>query len=267
MQCVGEWAADEKHGYLQRYIGVSSAARAKYLKPKGRLPAGGAAFVDLFAGPGLIRRRDSGEVEDGSPLVALRVARAPFTDVILADLSSENIAALTHRTAEFGDRVSILQGDCNAIVGDIVKRIPPNGLNLALVDPFALEPLRFKTLATLAQVRRLDLVINFPTADVKRNLKHLYARKDNEVLDRALGTTRWRERVRSPSQVHLLGEILAEQLETLGYTGARNRTIRVESSRAELYRLIFASKHPVADEFWRKIVQHTPGGQRGLPGM
>ena len=51
---VGPWSA-EKHDYLRRYITATRAARARYLPPLGR---GGAAFIDLFAGPGRARIRE-----------------------------------------------------------------------------------------------------------------------------------------------------------------------------------------------------------------
>lgn len=65
VQCVGSWTRD-KHEYLRRYIDATANARAKYV---GR---GGAAFLDLFAGPGCARVRTSRLVVDGSPLIALK---------------------------------------------------------------------------------------------------------------------------------------------------------------------------------------------------
>src|SRR5687768_5579403 len=75
VQCVGSWAKD-KHYYLERYIDATRAVRAKYLRPAGSRPAGGAAFVDLFAGPGRCRLRESGQIINGSPLIALANAKA-----------------------------------------------------------------------------------------------------------------------------------------------------------------------------------------------
>jgi hypothetical protein len=57
VQCVGIWAED-KHHYLQQYFEATWAVRKKFLPPDGR---GGACFVDLFAGPGRVRVRDTGD--------------------------------------------------------------------------------------------------------------------------------------------------------------------------------------------------------------
>ena len=107
VQCVGQWAK-EKHEYLRRYIGATWAARNKFLAPGAHFPKpGGAAFVDLFAGPGRARIRDTGEIIDGSPLIALKHSEAPFTKVILCDLDEENVAALRKRVQPFGGRATV----------------------------------------------------------------------------------------------------------------------------------------------------------------
>ena len=51
LQCVGPWAK-EKHDYLGRYVDATRGPRAKYLESTPQRRAGGAAFIDLFAGPG-----------------------------------------------------------------------------------------------------------------------------------------------------------------------------------------------------------------------
>lgn len=84
VQCVGAWAK-EKHDYVRRYIAATHAARRKYLVSKGRRPAGGAGYIELFAGPGGARIRSSDEIIDGSPLVAAKHSDAPFTKLIYAD--------------------------------------------------------------------------------------------------------------------------------------------------------------------------------------
>jgi hypothetical protein len=45
---VGPWAA-EKHERLKKYIDAYRSARAMFLPPKG---TSGAAYIDLFSGPG-----------------------------------------------------------------------------------------------------------------------------------------------------------------------------------------------------------------------
>jgi three-Cys-motif partner protein len=264
VQCVGRWAEDEKHGYLRWYIDATRQARRKYLMPGSHGAPGGAGYVDLFAGPGKVRVRETGEIFDGSPLIALGFDKARFTRVVLCDLDEENVSTLRTRTESDAERVQIFHGNCNEIAQQLVEALPRRGLNLAFVDPFKLDQLHFATLRTLAQLERIDLVVNFPTQDVRRNLGE-YSKPDNQILDRALGTRTWRDHVRSTGDVHRAVDILIEQLEGLGYTGTRNRTVSVKQrTNVELYRLVFASKHPLADKIWASITKHTPLGQRGF---
>jgi hypothetical protein len=63
---VGPWASD-KHERLRKYIDAARAARAKYLPPRG---TGGAAYIELFSGPGRSFVEHEETFIDGSPLVA-----------------------------------------------------------------------------------------------------------------------------------------------------------------------------------------------------
>jgi three-Cys-motif partner protein len=262
---VGSWAVDEKHEYLRRYVDATRATRRKFLEPGSHGPPGGAAYVDLFAGPGRVRVRERGELADGSPMLALGWTDAPFSKVVLCEKDPESIAALRHRTAAFGDRVHIEEGDCNERIESLVAALPRRGLVLAVIDPFAIAQLRFSTIQRLARCPRVDFIINLPTSDIERNLKLNYAAPDNDVLARALGDTVWRERILRPRDAHLAGSILAEQLARLGYTGAENQSIPIKNAQnRELYRLVFASKKPLGDRLWRDIVRHGASGQRAL---
>lgn len=254
VQCVGEWAEHDKHGYLRTYIEASREARRKF---------DASGFLDLFAGPGRVRIRDTGDVYDGSPLIALGHGAVPFTHVVLCDLAQVNVDALRYRTAQFGGRVEVIQGDSNSRVHDLVELLP-HGLNFALVDPFGLRPLHFETIRVLAQrVEKLDLFVNFPTSDLRRN-QALYLDPTNDVVARALGVPNWRDRL-GPGDIALqAANMFVESLMNLGYTGAPNRMIPVPRVGSELYRIIFASKHPLADDIWSSVTRHTPSGQRGF---
>src|SRR3979409_2033082 len=87
---VGSWAKD-KHDRLRKYVDASKAARRKFVQGSG-----GATFIDLFCGSGRAVVRETGEVIDGSPLVAYKSAVSggvPFTEIHIADLSETNCAA------------------------------------------------------------------------------------------------------------------------------------------------------------------------------
>lgn len=259
LQCVGPWAK-EKHDYLARYIEATHAARSKYLEPSDRRSTlGGAAYIDVFAGPGRARIGKTGEIIDGSPLVAASHTRAPFTKLILCELDSENVAAPRARTAGHRDRVLIIEGNCVANIEQIVREVPPNGLNFALIDPFGPTMLRWTLLEKLAQVKRMDLLIHFPTGPIKRNFHN------NMDFDSMVGTDSWRENVHTPHDVPTLVDHLRCSLGRLGYTGANVRSMPIKNSKeGVLYHLVFATKHPLGDKIWSSIGKTDARGQRSL---
>jgi len=258
-QSVGAWSR-RKHARLREYLAATRAVRARYLPPKG---SGGACFVDLFAGPGRVRVRNCAQTEMGSSLIALEHDAAPFTRVIMCDLEPDNVRALQARTA--GDtRAHVLEGDCNERIGDIVNLVPEFGLNLAFFDPFGAKVFHWETIARLASVKRMDLLIHFPTLTLKRNLFNETAPEFHRVVTAMLGTESWRTRVRKPSETAMLIDVLREQLTTLGYEAERVRTLQITNdSGGVLYHLLFASKDPRGTRIWESISRHD-GAQRGL---
>lgn len=258
-QCVGAWAEDKNY-FLRTYIEATRSVRARFIHPSGR---GGAAFIDLFAGPGKKRLRESGKVVDGSPLAALQHEASPFSRVIACDIDPENVAALRKRLLPFGGRAVVIEGDCNLQIGEAMKQVPSYGLNFALIDPFGLKALKFATIKRLASVKRMDLILHFPTGDIKRNL--VQDGKTAHWLDEALGTETWRDRLQNKTDVKTLVDILREQLLSLGYSGKRVGAQPIKNNEGvTLYHLVYASKHERGDKIWATILKKQPTGQTSL---
>lgn len=197
-------------------------------------------------------------------MIALRHSDAPFGKVALCDLAVENVRALEARTAAFRSRVKIVQGDVNCHVRTLIRHLPERGLNLALVDPFGLQPLCFDTLAALAALPRMDLIINVPTMDIRRN-QHVYLAPGDERVARMLGEPRWRDALSTGDIALQIWNMLVGRLAGLGYTGKRTRTVSITNRvHGEVYRLAFASKHALGDRIWNAITTHGAGGQRGF---
>lgn len=260
VQCVGAWATD-KHHYLRQYIGATRGVRAKFLPPQGQ---GGAAFIDLFAGPGMVRVRDTGEIREGSPLIALAHAEVPFSKVILCDQDAENASTLRARVASTGREVKVFEGDSNALIDEIAGEVPQYGLNFALVDPFGLQALKFSTLERLAKHDRMDLLVHFPIGDIKRNLEQ-YA-STRQALTEALGTSLWESELPllTPDAGRLI-EIFKRQLSTLGYGSQDVRSEPIKNNQnLPIYYLVYASKSQRGDKIWQSITKNKPSGQREM---
>jgi three-Cys-motif partner protein len=258
---VGDWAEGRKHHILRQFIDATRDVRKKYLPEHGG--TGGAAYIDLFAGPGRARVRETGMYVDGSPLIAMNYRRSPFTKLIFCDLDEANVDALQKRTAGDG-RVIVRRGDCNVEIDRIVEGVPRYGLNLALIDPYGLDALNFDTIQKIASSsERMDLLIHYPTGDMKRNIANARSGAATKVrMGKALGSG-----VTASAPRHVVREIetLRANLEKLGYTGNRSRVVEVPNSKgAIMYHLVYASRNPLGDDIWQSITR--PKDQRELFG-
>ena len=93
---VGAWAKD-KHDRLRKYVDISRAARRKFVQGSG-----GATYIDLYCGTGRAIVRESGEIIDGSPLVAFKCANeggVPFSQFHIADADQAKCNACAKRIA------------------------------------------------------------------------------------------------------------------------------------------------------------------------
>ena len=275
----GQWAA-EKLYYVKTYVDIfETSMHSKQWRSRN--------YIDLFAGPGKCVVEESGEHFLGSPLLAL-TTEYPFTDYFFVDLSSENIAALEKRcaAAEISGKVHYTVGDSNDQVNLIVEDINRldksyiegswSSLNLAFLDPDGLE-LEWKTVETLAKVNRMDLIIHYSQHGLARNLDQCYTVENETIIDRFFGDWEWRRiferwRVKSNRKgMHReLIDYYKSKLKTLGYQEIRNEDetgiepLMCSSKQAPLYRLLFASKHPLGHNFWKSVTRKNLHGQKRL---
>ena len=268
-RCVGQWSQDKVY-YISRYADIfSSSMKRKFADRE---------YIDLFAGPGRCVLSDGSREFDGTPLAALQI-KVPFSRYHFVESSSEEFNALQTR-ARSSDRFPSIcwyPEDANSAATEIRKSLSADALALALVDPTGLH-FHFSSLQTLVQDRRVDLIYLFPDGmDVRRNLER-YLKTDQ--LDVVLGTTSWRDKIteelkkypsladvaKCPGATKIVFGIFKEQLRTLGYSFiSAGDEIRFKNSKsAELYYLVFASRHEKGHEFWNKIKVISPTGQRQL---
>jgi hypothetical protein len=138
---VGEWTRD-KLSLLRLYIEIARGVRAKFTGP-GKA---GAAFVDLFCGPGRAFIKGTHDFIDGSPIVAWKASKdcgVPFTSVHLNDAEPDLLRAACVRLERLGAPVERYGGKAEEIARDVVERLDGRALNFALLDPFNLQMLPF----------------------------------------------------------------------------------------------------------------------------
>jgi three-Cys-motif partner protein len=272
MRPSGTWAV-EKLDYLARYINVFETSMRQKWPVR--------YYVDLLAGPGKNRVRDTGTILLGSPLVALTTAH-PFTGYFFVDLCEGNTTALRQRctASPLYNQVDIRTGDCNDLIDGIIAHIRRNdwhALNLAFLDPEGLE-LQWETVAKLASVRRMDLIINYPQLGLNHNMYQAFETEGQTAVDLFFGDRGWRQiyeewqTKKGHFGIHRrLMDYYKKKLQDLGYKEVLRDDevddeplIRNAKRNAPLYRLLFASKHPLGHEFWQKVTRRDVYGQSHL---
>lgn len=223
-------------------------------------------FLDLQSGPG--KNRIGQDVLLGSPLIALNL-QIPFTFYRFNEKDQRLAEALRTRVqaSPYPDRVQIHQSDVNDIVHAICDEIDKfdhqmrrqgnwNSLNVAFLDPEGLE-LHWSSVERLAQVNRMDLIINFSTGGINR----LAGSKDYQLIHAFFGNENWLEDMSLPTPQQRRRALITRylsQLKEFGYYVEENPELDYHdisfrnTKGAEVYSLIFASKHPLGDKFWRQ---------------
>lgn len=225
-------------------------------------------YIDLFAGAGKARIKESGKVVLGSPLLALS-APDPFDRYIFCENNPELMEALRERVRRnFPEAdVQFVSGDCNEQIDSILAEIPQRSkglkvLTFCFVDPFSLN-IHFNTIRTLASYR-MDFLILLMLMDPMRN-ENRYMDENSDRIDLFLGLPDWRERwlnakTQNMSFRKFLATEYAGQMASLGYRPEAINTmveVRSEDKNLPLYYLSFFSKHELGYKFWKQVQKYS----------
>jgi three-Cys-motif partner protein len=232
--------------------------RRKFTRP-GRA---GATYIDLFCGPGRAHIRDTEEIIDGSPLVAVAEARcvgAPFTQILLGDVNPQYCAAVAARLHARDVEAAVFEGKAEDSVLRIAEQLNPHALHFAFLDPYNLEALPFSVIERLAQFKHMDILIHVSAMDLQRNLKQ-YLESAHCPLD--LFAPGWRAAVdrrrRDESNRRSILDYWLHKVRELDMSPAQAIELVTGSRRQPLYWLVFVARHPLAGEFWEKIRDISP---------
>ncbi|MGB8981250.1 MAG: three-Cys-motif partner protein TcmP [Anaerolineales bacterium] len=268
--------AKDKLFFLQKYMSAfETSMRAKPWRRR--------IYIDLFSGPGKCRTRESNEYFLGSPLLSLTTSH-PFTDYYFVDTEPDNIAALRARSAATRveqSRIHCLVGDANKKISEItdeIKRIDSQyiagawpSLNLAFLDPEGFD-LEWNTVAELATVKKMDLIIHYSQQGIKRMADRALVSEKPTAIDRFFGDLEWR-RVYESCRDDLTGvhrtliDYYKSKLKVLGYLEIREdeeiwaEPLMRNRKNSPLYRLLFVSKNPLGVKFWKDVTRVGADGQ------
>ncbi len=251
----GEWIR-RKHHYLDRYCAITATGMKNAFSER--------IFVDVMAGPGICKIKDTGEELPGSPLIALEHEFTKFVFVesnpALADALERRLA--THPKARL---TTVISGDWTqvAVEGRLTFQ---RGLVVAFVDPTGIAQVPWTAMATLLRNNpKIDLLATLQYAmGITLNVYQYIEAGVNQTtaLDVFLGERDWRNWPRDRTDADFTTRVLnrwVEKLGALGFQGSPQKT--VEANGTPLYRLALFSRHRKADEFWRKITTIDEHGQ------
>ena len=245
---AGEWTLD-KHERLRRYVDAAHGARRQFSQR---------TYIDLYCGAGRTRIRETGQIVDGSPLVAWEAGGKhgdQFTEFLIGDSDMRLLEAARVRLERLGAKVRTFPGEAADTVDQVIDALDPGGLHLALLDPFNLGHLPFSVIEKLARVKRMDLLIHVSAMDLKRDL-HNYLKTDGPKHLNAFAPG-WRSRVNEkerPERVRLaIFEHWKSLIQGLG-TSPNDMVEAVENSKkSDLYWLVFVARHSLAHKLWSQI--------------
>lgn len=259
---IGYWS-EVKLEIIREY----AAAYSRILMAQ-RDPSLEHVYIDAFAGSGMHVSRTTGEFVLGSPLNAINV-QPPFRKYYLIDLDSSKVRQLKEIVGDRTD-VSFFEGDCNPILLNSIfpqVKYEQYRRGLCLLDPYGLH-LDWKVIQAAGQMRTIDLFLNFPVADMNRNVLWRDPAgvdpADIERMNKFWGDESWRDIAYSIDK-NLFGFPEKEDNETVA-EGFRDRLRNVaqfkyvplplpmRNSRGSIiYYLFFASQKPAAENIVEDI--------------
>jgi three-Cys-motif partner protein len=161
---IGYWS-EVKLEILRKYAVAYSTILAAQKNPPLRH-----LYIDAFAGAGIHLARATQDFVPGSPLNALSV-RPPFREYHLIDIEPEKVESLRNLIGPRSD-VFIYEGNCNEILLENVfprVKFEEYRRGLCILDPYGLH-LDWSVISRAGQMKTLDLFLNFPVADMNRNV-------------------------------------------------------------------------------------------------
>jgi three-Cys-motif partner protein len=220
-------------------------------------------YIDAFCGPGKNLVSETGELIDGSPLIALKSEAqnsTRFTKYIFIDNDTQNIDELRQNivTLPQAGLCEFICGDVNTELPKAVRSLNQRAPAFVFLDTEDIEP-RWSTIEAIADWR-VEFLINFPLGmGINRNpdsLKTLeyFGTRDCLPLLQSSGTGR----------VRSILDLYKSRLKDLGfsYTTEDDRLIKTQDNHG-LYYLIFVSKRQPAKPIMDWVLQQPDSKGQG----
>jgi three-Cys-motif partner protein len=247
--------AKRKLHFLRNYCGITTTAMRK----KWHL-----VYLDMMAGPGRCKIKDTGEEFPGSPFVALDY---DFHDFVFIEEDPDLAQALQQRVAKH-PKANVVQVVCGNWV-EIAKRgklrFDDKKLVVAFVDPTGISQVPMDAMLELTKNRRIDLLVTIQhSLGVTLNVPQYFKSESGQTaMDAFLNSSDWRNwKWKEPSEFARLAiDAFSKRIQHEGFIGTRHISV---PETQPLYRFTLFSRHGLAEKFWNKILKIDESGQREL---
>jgi three-Cys-motif partner protein len=253
---VGVWT-EAKHRLVAYYAALFSAGMKDKWEKR--------IYIELYAGAGYSRIRDTERIIAGSPIQALGL-KVPFDKYIFCEQDPEKLEALrVKRHAPPSADVAFISGGCDGSVNKISAAIPQYSknhkvLSLCFVDPNDIG-IRFSTLQTLA-LKYVDFIVLLALYMDALRAEQQYIKNPSKI-DQLLGSSSWLDRWTMSKQngaefPRFLADEFAASMATMKYIPPpfySMRKIFLCEKNIPLYAVGLFSRHPLAYELWDKALK------------
>jgi three-Cys-motif partner protein len=226
-------------------------------------------YIDAFAGAGEHLSKTSSKKIKGSPVIALRT-EPPFKEYYFVDLDPKKILALGKKINN-KNNIFLYNDDCNKV---LIEKIFPKveykdfKRGLCLIDPYGLD-LDWKVVKTAGEMKTFDIFINFPIADINRNVlrhdRNKVSKSDIKRMNTFWGDQSWENIAYSNKNLlfpdmkekqdneTVLNAYLKRLKNIAGYKNVPKPLAMKNSNNAVIYYLVFASQNKVANHIIEDI--------------
>jgi three-Cys-motif partner protein len=163
---IGIWS-EVKLAIVKEY--ASAYATIMDAQRRGSISSLRWLYIDAYAGPGYHLSKSTGEIVDGSPLIALKT-RPPFHEYHFIDSEPERAQRLRFLAGNRDD-VFTYSKDCNdVLLGQVFPRARYSDYKraLCLLDPYNID-LKWEVIEAAGASKSIDIFVNFMIMDINRN--------------------------------------------------------------------------------------------------
>jgi three-Cys-motif partner protein len=255
---IGIWS-EVKLAIIKEY--ASTYATIMEAQRRERIPSLRWIYIDAYAGPGYHLSKTSGELVEGSPLIALNTD-PPFHEYHFIDTESRRAKQLRRLAGERAD-VFIYSEDCNQV---LLREVFPRARYedyrraLCLLDPYNIN-LTWQVIEAAGKARSVEIFMNLMIMDINRNAMrrnpHKSIQSKMDQLTRLWGDESWKEAgyatdrnlFNEPEKVsnEEFAEAFRQRLEKkAGFKYVPTPMPMKTQSNSTIYYLYFASQKPAA---------------------